>query len=79
MTSATPCLRHDAASHAGRQQRGFGAIARAFNAILTKLVDWQERAEQRHHLAEMDERMRKDIGVSYADVLREADKPFWRL
>jgi uncharacterized protein YjiS (DUF1127 family) len=78
MTSAAPCLRHDAASHSGRRQRGFGAIARVLNAVLTKLVDWQERAEQRHHLAGMDERMRKDIGVSYADVLREADKPFWR-
>jgi uncharacterized protein YjiS (DUF1127 family) len=78
MTSAAPCFSHEAASQAGHERRGPGAIGRFFNAVLTKLVDWQERAEQRHHLAGMDERMRKDIGVSYADVLREADKPFWK-
>ena len=49
-------------------------LVRAF----TKLLEWQERAEQRGHLAGMDERMRKDIGISHADALREADKPFWR-
>lgn len=55
-----------------------GPVARFFTMLLTKLVDWQERAEQRHHLAGMDERMRKDIGISHADALREADKPFWK-
>jgi uncharacterized protein YjiS (DUF1127 family) len=45
---------------------------------LALIVEWQERAEQRANLAGMDERMRKDIGISYADAAREADKPFWR-
>jgi uncharacterized protein YjiS (DUF1127 family) len=51
---------------------------RFLNAILTKLVEWQERLEQRHLLAAMDERMRKDIGISHADALRESEKPFWK-
>lgn len=58
--------------------RPAGSVARFFTAILTKVVDWQERAEQRHHLAGMDERMRKDIGITHADALRESDKPFWK-
>ncbi len=58
--------------------RQSGPVGRFFTVILTRLVDWQDRAEQRHHLAGMDERMRKDIGINYADALRESDKPFWR-
>jgi uncharacterized protein YjiS (DUF1127 family) len=32
----------------------------------------------RHALQTMDDRLLKDIGVSRADVEREANKPFWR-
>lgn len=41
------------------------------------LATWGERLKQRAALAEMDERMLKDIGLSRADALVEADKPFW--
>ena len=58
--------------------RQSGSVGRFFTLLLTKLVDWQERADQRHHLAGMDERMRKDIGINHADALRESDKPFWK-
>lgn len=33
--------------------------------------------ETRHRLAEMDDRMLKDIGISRADALREADRAPW--
>lgn len=56
-----------------RQRLGHG-----FTRVLTRLAEWHERAEQRQHLAGMDERMRKDIGITYADAVREAEKPFWR-
>jgi uncharacterized protein YjiS (DUF1127 family) len=39
---------------------------------------WQERAEQRQALRELDSRMLKDIGVSAIDAAKEAYKPFWR-
>lgn len=68
------CLSQNSPQAHGRS----GQVGRFFTMLLTKVVDWQERAEQRHHLAGMDERMRKDIGISYADALREADKPFWK-
>jgi uncharacterized protein YjiS (DUF1127 family) len=46
--------------------------------ILDRLVDWQERASQRRALATLDDRMLKDLGLTRADVAREAGKPFWR-
>lgn len=42
------------------------------------VLRWQVRASQRVELQEMDEHMRRDIGLSYEDCLREARKPFWR-
>ena len=39
---------------------------------------WHERARQRRRLLELDDRMLKDIGVSRADAVREASKPFWQ-
>lgn len=42
------------------------------------MLRWQARATERTQLLQMDERMRRDMGVSYEDWLREAYKPFWR-
>jgi len=39
---------------------------------------YQERASSRAMLRTMDDRMRRDMGISYEDALREAYKPFWR-
>lgn len=49
-----------------------------FSRALESLVMWQERAEQRQALRELDSRMLKDIGVSAIDAAKEAYKPFWR-
>jgi len=35
---------------------------------------WQSR----RRITELDARLLKDIGISYADAEREANKPFWR-
>ena len=48
------------------------------SATITTLLVWQERARQRHHLAEMDDRLLKDIGFDRADHAREIRKPFWQ-
>lgn len=49
-------------------------------AVLARTIfEWQARAEQRHRLAELDDRMLKDIGVNRASARAEADKPFWQL
>jgi len=45
--------------------------------ILGLLLTWIERREQRHALANLDDRLLKDIGLSRATVEREVSKPFW--
>jgi uncharacterized protein YjiS (DUF1127 family) len=42
------------------------------------LLLWAERRSQRCQLAELNEQMLRDIGLSRADVMAEATKPFWR-
>ncbi len=46
--------------------------------IFDILVLWHERARQRRRLLQLDDRMLKDIGVSRADAVHEASKPFWQ-
>ena len=52
------------------------------SALLVKasdtLLDWQDRARQRHRLSEMDDHLLRDIGLSRADLEHETAKPFWR-
>ncbi len=49
-----------------------------FTVICRTLLLWRDRARQRAHLARLDHRMLRDIGISQADVVNEASKPFWR-
>lgn len=51
-----------------------GAVIAAFD----QLAEWQRRARQRAELARLDARELKDIGLSRADALAEAAKPFWK-
>lgn len=53
------------------------SAAQAVFNFPTTLVEWQKRYEMRRHLAEMDSRLREDVGLSTADVRREVEKPFW--
>lgn len=52
-------------------------VRRVIVKPLEIIAIWQERAEQRHALRTLDERMLKDIGVSAGAANREAGKPFW--
>lgn len=47
-------------------------------AILRVLLVWQDRAHQRRHLATLDDRLLRDMGLSRADVDHETSLPFWR-
>ena len=66
-----------ASSTAAKSFRALGKVRGIFLNILKLLVIWQDRAQQRRALSELNERMRKDIGVSHADAVRESLKPFW--
>ena len=45
--------------------------------LLASILEWQDRANQRHQLRTMPDYMLKDIGLTRADVDGEASKPFW--
>lgn len=58
---------------------GLGAILVGLLVLVVQAVlGWQARARERRHLATLDDRLLKDMGLSRADVNREVDKPFWR-
>jgi len=39
---------------------------------------WRDRARQRRELAHWTDRELHDVGLSWSDVVREAEKPFWK-
>ena len=46
--------------------------------LLAILVRWQQRANERAHLRDLDERALRDVGLTRADVEAEAGLPFWQ-
>lgn len=46
---------------------------------LVFLMEWQARAEERYTLAEMDERLLRDMGIRREEAVAESRKPFWRI
>ena len=59
-----------------RPRRSF--VLGAAVAVFEVLAAWQDRRRQRSTLARLDDRMLRDIGITYADVEGEITKPFWR-
>jgi len=50
------------------------AAQRAFATVQL----WHRRSVERRQLAELDEHMLKDIGITHADALYLSSKPFWK-
>jgi uncharacterized protein YjiS (DUF1127 family) len=46
--------------------------------LLTRFLDWRERARGRHLLRQLDDRMLRDIGLGRSDVDRDCAKHFWQ-
>jgi uncharacterized protein YjiS (DUF1127 family) len=50
--------------------------------ILTRIGDtihlWRERRRTRRELTQWSERDLHDVGISWSDIVHEAEKPFWR-
>jgi uncharacterized protein YjiS (DUF1127 family) len=53
---------------------GSGLLAQ----IRETLHIWRKRQSERRQLAELTERDLHDVGLSWSDVVFEAEKPFWR-
>jgi uncharacterized protein YjiS (DUF1127 family) len=66
-----------AGSAAAKPVRALEKVRRFLVKLLNIIVVWQDRAEQRQALSELNDRMLKDIGVSNVDAYKEARKPFW--
>ncbi|HKF64096.1 MAG TPA: DUF1127 domain-containing protein [Dongiaceae bacterium] len=75
-------LRPQTAPQAVAPARPWTRFVHAVDGKLGRLADtlltWQARHKDRMHLMSLDDRLLRDIGISYADVDREASKPFWR-
>ena len=56
-----------------RTNAGRGLVTRLFD----QLIEWLDRARQRRHLGELDDRLLRDIGLSRAEVENEVSRPFW--
>jgi uncharacterized protein YjiS (DUF1127 family) len=52
------------------------------SGLLAQLGDtihvWRNRQRQRRQLAQWTERDLHDVGLSWSDIVHEAEKPFWR-
>ncbi len=48
-----------------------------FGDIVALVTRWTGRSAQRRRLRELDDHLLRDMGLTRADVEREASKPFW--
>jgi uncharacterized protein YjiS (DUF1127 family) len=65
-THATHSLTHPRRSTGGQPHTWAGAVR-----------TWLQRSSQRRALAELDDRMLRDIGVTRSQANRETERPFW--
>ncbi|MFZ2156219.1 MAG: DUF1127 domain-containing protein [Bradyrhizobium sp.] len=49
-----------------------------FAGIVDSLRIWRKRQQDRRALAQLSARDLHDIGLSWSDIVYEAEKPFWR-
>jgi uncharacterized protein YjiS (DUF1127 family) len=72
-------LPHEPAGmRAFRQQFVSSSSAASWLRTLGFWIDRSRQRKQLGELAELNDYLLKDIGVSRAEALREAEKPFWR-
>lgn len=62
----------DFADAAARRRRS------VIHRLFSRLASWSGRRRQRLDLAELDDRLLADIGVTPQEAGRESAKPFWR-
>ena len=53
-------------------------ISGLFTRLGQTLHVWRERARQRRELTRWTDRDLHDVGLSWSDIIREVEKPFWR-
>ena len=77
VTNESP-VRSQAPQAARSWTRFVHAVDGSLETMVDTLLTWQRRHKDRMHLMSLDDRLLRDIGISYVEVDREASKPFWR-
>jgi uncharacterized protein YjiS (DUF1127 family) len=70
--------RQQASQVAARHRTAFDDLNDAAQSFFSTLRLWRRRLRERDQLSRLDDRMLKDIGITRAEALHLADKPFWR-
>lgn len=53
-------------------------IREILKGFLGMLKHWRQRSRSRRALAELDERLLQDVGLTASDAYNECSLPFWR-
>ena len=53
-------------------------VSGLFAQLSETLHVWRDRQRQRRELAQWTDRDLHDVGLSWSDIVHEAEKPFWR-
>ena len=56
---------------------GVGAAVAAATRLLGALVEWQKRSRERHDLAQLDDRLLRDVGLERTQLWREYRQSIW--
>jgi uncharacterized protein YjiS (DUF1127 family) len=76
----------DASAIVGRRRDGLvwsrswrhGRLMRLGGAAARAAWSWMERSRQRRALAQLDDRLLRDIGLTRDEAQRESSSPFWK-
>jgi uncharacterized protein YjiS (DUF1127 family) len=49
-----------------------------FTQLSETLHVWRQRYQSRRELTQWTDRDLHDVGISWSDIVHEAEKPFWR-
>jgi uncharacterized protein YjiS (DUF1127 family) len=69
-TSSQPSRQHS--------ERAAGDLFSILNGLVEAPFVWLERLQDRRRLAELDDHMLRDIGISRSEAEQVASTPFWR-
>jgi uncharacterized protein YjiS (DUF1127 family) len=69
---------HRRGSHVGRFSWHRGGLSRLGGAAVRIVLFWLERSRQRRALAELDDRLLRDIGLTRDQARQECANPFWK-
>ena len=61
----------------GWLEDGKRLMAAEFERAFTPMLTWRRRVHTRRHLATLDAHLLADVGLTRAQALEEAQKPFW--